>query len=73
MITVCCVSEHFKHHTCLLLFSKVAHIEPAEYRIQKNIYIIIIPKKINLNDHFTVSGLAGMEIGLGRKFEILQN
>ena len=35
--------------------------------------IIIIHKKINLNDHFTVPGLAEMEIGLGRKIGISQN
>ena len=40
--------------------------------MQKNINIIIIHKKINLNDHFTVSRLAEMEIGLGCKISILK-
>ena len=35
--------------------------------------MIIIHKKISLNDHFTVPGLAEMEIGLGCKNGILQN
>ena len=42
-------------------------------KIQKNINIIIIHKKINLNDHFTVPRLAEMEIGLGCKIGISQN
>ena len=35
--------------------------------IKKNINIIIIHKKINLNDHCPVPGLVEMEIGLGHK------
>ena len=42
-------------------------------KIQKNINIIIIHKKINSNNHFTVPGLAEMEIGLDRKIGISQN
>ena len=36
-------------------------------KIQKNLNIIIIHKKINSNDHFTVPGPAEMDIGFGRK------
>ena len=42
-------------------------------KIQKNINIIIIHKKIYLHYHFTVPGLAKMEIDLGRKIGISQN
>ena len=35
--------------------------------------IIIIHKKINLNDHFTVPGFVEIKIGLGRKIGISQN
>ena len=41
--------------------------------MQKNINIIIIHKKINLKDHFTVPRLVEMEIGLGRKIGVSQN
>ena len=47
-------------------------IYPKIKMIQKNI-IIINYKIMYSNDHFTVPGLAEMEIGLGCKFGISQN